>query len=62
MCFLAYFITWYDSFPIFSAKRGVEIGPKPGFENYTAMLKRIPEFSNEVPRYIIAVKVILSKF
>jgi hypothetical protein len=60
--FSAYTITWFQSFPFDWATNFSVVGPKPEFENYTALLRQIPEFSDEIPTYILTIKVILSRF
>jgi hypothetical protein len=51
-------IVWLYSSPLDWFAKILIIGPKPEFKNYTAMLKQIPEFSNEVPTYVAIVQVI----
>jgi hypothetical protein len=45
--------------PLSWAIQGDIIGPKPEFANYTNLLRQIPEFSHEMPMYIILNKVVL---
>jgi hypothetical protein len=56
---LAYLITFVFSFPLNWIVKENVMGPKPEFENYTAVLKQIPDFSKEVPTYLMTLRVIL---
>jgi hypothetical protein len=55
--FLAYAIFWLYYFPLTRATDILTIGPKPELENYTSVLRQIPEFSIEIPTYISIAKV-----
>jgi hypothetical protein len=60
--FLAYMILWIYSFALSWAKDIIIIGPKPEFDNYTAILEQIPEFSDQIPTYVLSIVVILYLF
>jgi hypothetical protein len=58
--FLAHIIVFIHCFPISWSANILILGPKPELENYTATLKQISDFSEEVPTYIMTIKVISS--
>jgi hypothetical protein len=58
----AYLIVWFYAFPLGWLSNNAIIGPKEGLENYTALLKQIPDFLNDTPIYIMSPKVIFLRF
>lgn len=55
---LAYIVTWIYSFPLDWFLGLSVVGPKPELEHYTALLKKIDDFSNQTPIYVITTRVI----
>lgn len=59
MAILAYLILWIYSFPVKWVSLNSVTGPTPELANYTELIKNVSDWSENVPTYMITIKVSL---